>query len=103
MVNNRGTGRKSQRGPAARLPARKKQKTTSSAISTSAKKTRFRDTVCEFDDDAEREAERQNSNRSGGRNNTSESSLLGGSSIPRSRGEQRFRKLKELVEITDQG
>lgn len=60
MVNNRGTGRKNQRGPAARSPARKKQKTTSSATSTPAKKTRFQDTVCEFDDDVEREAKKQN-------------------------------------------
>ena len=65
MVDNRGTRRKNQKGPAAQSPARKKQKITGATASTATKKNRFRDTVCDFDDDVMKEAEKQDGKRLG--------------------------------------
>ena len=56
-------GEKVQKGPAAQSPARKKQKITGATASTTTKKTRFRDTVCDFDDDVMKEVEKQDGKR----------------------------------------
>ena len=72
-------GEKFQKGPAAQSPARKKQKITGATASTTTKETRFRDTVCDFDDDVMKEVEKQDGKRLGPKD-ILEMSLLGGPS-----------------------